>query len=83
MKRRYLIGALFGAFFQPGVAHAQMSQRARQIKDRQACEQDLPACKPGIRRQLEAERNRERLGLGALAGVLVTCVVVLYFRVKR
>ncbi len=53
--------------------HAQMSQRARQTRERRACEQDLPECRPEIRIQLEAERRRLGFGLMGLAvGVLIT-----------
>ena len=49
-----------------------MSQRARQIRERRACEQDLPECRPEIRVQLEAERKRLGFGLtGLAAGVLI------------
>jgi hypothetical protein len=58
-----------------------MSQRVRQIQERAACEQELPECRPVIREQLQAERRRLRLGLGALAAFGAVASAVLYQRI--
>ncbi len=60
-------------------AQAQVSQRARQLRERAACEADLPTCRPEIRVQLEAERSRIRWGLSGL-GVLVLIGGILLIR---
>ena len=66
MTRRALLPAA-GLVFLPTQSLAQMSQRARQIRERRACELDQADCRPEIRVQLEAERRRLRLGLAVLA----------------
>ena len=62
------------AFFAvvPGT-QAQVSQRARQLKERRDCELQLPDCKPEIQAQLEAERHRLQRGLSGL-GIAVALI---------
>ena len=52
-------------------ALAQVSQRRRQLRDRAECENSLPACKPEIREQLEAEKARIRWGLAGLGMMIL------------
>ncbi len=47
-------------------AQAQVSQRARQLKERRDCELGLPDCRPDIQAQLKAEQQRLQRGLGGL-----------------
>lgn len=85
MNRRKFVFVLAAVGMATTRAQAQMSQRARQIRQRQACEQDLPECKPDIGVQLEAERRRMRFGLATFAlliGVLGGLLVRRYRRVK-
>lgn len=83
MRRRHLIFSLIGISIQSKAADAQMSQRARQIRDRKACEQNLPTCKPGIRAQLDLERTRQSLWLGGLGVIAIASIGLLYIRGKR
>ena len=64
----------------PSRTIAQMSQRARQIRERRACVQNQPDCRPEIRAQLEAGRRRIRLGLLGLAGGLAVIGTLLWRR---
>lgn len=66
LSRRNVL-VLTGLCLLPRPSAAQMSQRVRQVRERRACEQDLPTCRPEIRAQLEAERRRIRYGLTGLA----------------
>ena len=66
----------------PAQPKAQMSQRARQIRERRACERDLPDCRPEIRQQLEAESRRLRIGMSGLAVVIAVIGAVLWWRIR-
>lgn len=80
MKRRQMVGTLLtGAIFSFEVS-AQVSQRAQQLRNRRACEEDLPECKPHIREQLEAEERRVDIGLGILGLATVAASVLLVRR---
>ncbi|NKB45709.1 MAG: hypothetical protein GKS03_15670 [Alphaproteobacteria bacterium] len=83
MRRRTALGSLFGLICLPIPAPAQISQRARQIRDRQACEQNHPSCRAEIRVQLEAEQQRLKVGLVALALGVFAGALVLVVRHRR
>lgn len=87
IKRRHILtGLVAGAWLAGPEASAQMSQRARQIRDREACEQDRPDCKADIRLQLDAERRRMRIGLSIFAvGVFIGGLLLFrrYRRIKK
>ena len=81
ISRRSLL-PLAGLIVLPVEADAQMSQRARQVRERRACELEQPDCRPEIRVQLEAERRRIRIGLSALAAGSVILGFVLWRRLR-
>jgi hypothetical protein len=83
MRRRTALATLTGLICVPVTARTQISQRARQVRERRACEENLPACRPAIRAQLDAERRRIRVGLGALAVGVLAGAAALFFSHRR
>ena len=83
ISRRHIFAvAAFGLI--PKASTAQMSQRARQIRERRACEDNLPTCRPEIRTQLDEEQQRLRIGLGGLAlGALGLGLVIWRYHLSR
>lgn len=83
MRRRTVLSALFGLILLAISTRAQISQRARQVRERRACEENLPTCRSAIRIQLDAERRRIRWGLGALAVAILIGVMALFIAQRR
>lgn len=82
-RRQMFVGLLFLAALSVRPGHAQVSQRARQILERRACERDLSTCRPNIRAQLEAEERRIFAGLAALGALVFVGFTYLITRVRK
>jgi len=81
-RRSALVLGAISMFAGTRSGHAQVSQRARQVRERAACEDNLPTCRPEIRAQLEAERSRIRWGLAGLAVLASVGGMVMSWRIR-